>query len=71
MTLDDLTWSQGCCGEASRYAETQLANGHWLQLWHHSDGHYSIWEYDKNKLPVDSSRRDVSLEDIEGMLNPA
>jgi hypothetical protein len=69
MTLDDLTWSQGCCGEASRYAEAELPNGHWLQVWQHTDGHFSVWEYDNGKRAIDSSRRTVSRAEVESMLS--
>jgi hypothetical protein len=68
MTLDKIEWSQGCCGESSRYAEVELQNGHWLQIWMHRDGSYAVWEYDAQKRPVDQQRRAVTEHQLVALL---
>lgn len=45
MTLDQIDWTQGCCGESYKWAEIQVPSG-WLRIKDDPDGTYYVTRFD-------------------------
>jgi len=44
MTLDQIEWTQGCCGEQYKWAEVKVPAG-WLRIKHDENG-YRVTRFD-------------------------
>lgn len=66
MTLDQIEWTQGCCGTSCQYAEVRTSTG-WAQVFAHPDGTYEVATYDA-QMRLYEPKRQVAADDLAALL---
>jgi len=54
MKIEQIEWTQGCCGEAYKWSEVQVPSG-WLRI-KEAEGGYSVTQFDTAKQLVHAER---------------
>lgn len=71
--LDEIEWTQTCCGESGGYAEVQGESGVWFQMWNHShtsQDKFMVRRYAPDKvIALDADRFEIGRKALQKQID--
>lgn len=67
MKLNQIEWSQGCCGESYQFAEVQTSTGAWLRIKKVEADLYRVTQFSAAQQLVEAER-EMTAAEVEALL---